>query len=65
MSTAEKSCFGIGCNQHTLCARYHAVETAPDLPRMDSCEAGDKFVILYGPGLIEDDAQRQVLWGCG
>ena len=63
--TSEKSCFGIGCNQHTLCARYHAVETHPEMPRMDSCESGDKFVVLCGPGQIDDDAQRQVQWGQG
>lgn len=67
MSTNEKSCFGIGCSQHTLCARYHAVEIEPERARMDSCDAGGKFVMMGSPTPAQepDDVLRQILWGHG
>jgi hypothetical protein len=62
------ACYGIGCNQHTLCARYHAIEgSAPGDHRDPSCEGGKGFQPAIGPVPqgIEEDVYRQILWGNG
>jgi hypothetical protein len=63
----EKACHGIGCQQHTLCARYHAVEIEPDRERMPSCNGGQQFILMGQPtpAHIDDDSERQVQWGQG
>lgn len=67
MST-QTPCYGIGCNQHTLCALYHAVETTPsETRRQGSCSSGRDFTPLGAatPADVPDDVLRQILFGHG
>ena len=33
----DPACFGVACQKHAECARYHAIETAPAVT-IDSCQ---------------------------
>lgn len=40
-STDRRACFGVGCHQHSRCARYHAVDGPTDPLTRATCRRGD------------------------
>lgn len=70
-TTNNRACFGIGCTRHTCCQLYAAIEhPRQGQMRIPSCDNYAQFqpitvIGAHGPDSIDDDAERQVMWGAG
>lgn len=39
-----RACYGINCEAHKTCARYHAIETDPEAERIGRCEGKSLYI---------------------
>lgn len=38
------ACYGVACDVHPACARYHAIETDPEAERIGRCEGKSLYI---------------------